>query len=395
MKLNIGHAAIFAIALAVVAVGPGSASAQTTDLAGRWLLNRDASQFPPGIGFTPDWFTQASGGGSSVPTGGGGGGRGGRRGGSAGGGRGYIPSFESDDDTKRMRQLTADARNPTVHLTIAETADTTTITDDSGEALTFYVDGRHEDLQLGGLSVGATARRVGGHLEVVYDVERDRTLRYTYSRTTPDRITVEVQFVEHGKAGDHATRVYDTAGGDGPTTTSSNSGKPDGVPAAGGTPKSAAASEPSEHSAAGTFAQEPGAELKGVKNIGLVVDASGPQAAACGLNQDALETALSKRLTDSGLSVRLNADEDTYVYINVMTSHAPNDLCVSRYDVFLYTHTTASLSYHKTPVLVQVSLLHEGGLAGGPSASHPSAVQKGLEQYVDLISSRIGDANKP
>src|SRR5262249_14412209 len=145
----------------------------------------------------------------------------------------------------------------------------------------------------------------------------------------------------------------------------------------------------------GTFAQEPGAELKGIKQIGLVVDASGPQAAACGLNQTEIETTLSKRLADAGLSVRLNADEDTYVYVNVMTSHAPNDLCVSRYDVFLYTHTTASLSYHATPVLVQVSLLHEGGLAGGPSATHPAAVQRGLEQYLDLCTTRITDANRP
>jgi hypothetical protein len=184
------------------------------------------------------------------------------------------------------------------------------------------------------------------------------------------------------------------AGGDATSTTSSNGSKPDAVAAAAPS-KAGGASEPAEHASSGTFAQEPGAELKGVRKLGLVVDASGPQAVACGLNQGALEAALSKRLTDAGLSVRLNADEDTYVYINVMTSHAPSDLCVSRYDVFLYTHTTASLSYHTTPVLVQVSLLHQGGLAGGPSATHPEAVQRGLEQYVDLFLTRISDANKP
>ena len=132
-----------------------------------------------------------------------------------------------------MRQLTADARNPSVHLTIAETADATTITDDSGEALTFYADGRHQELQLGGLSVGATARRAADHLEVVYEVERDRTLRYTYSRSSPSRITVDVDFIEHGKGGDHATRVYDMATGDGTaaTTTSANGARPDAGPA--------------------------------------------------------------------------------------------------------------------------------------------------------------------
>jgi hypothetical protein len=398
MKLKFGRTAILTMTMVVGIVGPHTALAQTTDLAGRWILNRDASQFPPEMGFTPDWFTNGNsatgaGGGASAPSGGG---RGGRRSGSAGGsGRGYIGTFESDDDTKRMKQLTADARNPTVHLTIAETADATTITDDSGEALTFYVDGRHQSLQLGGLSVGATARRVGDHLEIVYEVERDRTLRYTYSRATLNRIVVDVQFVEHGKNGDHATRVYESAAGadaSATTTTAANGSRLDAASAAGA-PKSAAASSP--NASPGTFAQEPGAELKGVKKIGLVVDASGPQAVACGLKQATIETALSQRLTGAGLNVRLNSDEDTYVYVNVMTSHAPNDLCVSRYDVFLYTNTTTALSYHSTPVLVQVSLLHQGGLAGGPAATHPDAVQKGLEQYVDLFLTRINDANKP
>jgi hypothetical protein len=371
MKLNIASVAILTIGVAVSPTAPRTVSAQITSaqiasLAGRWMLNREASQFAPEIGFTPNWFTQAS---RAAADPGGGGGRG-RRG---GGGSGYIPSIESEEDTKRTRQLTADARNPSVHLTIAETADAITITDDSGEALTFSLDGRHQVLQLGGLSVGATARRVAGHFEVVYEVERDRTIRYNYSRVTPQRIVVEVQFVDRGKLGDHATRMYDAA--------DAETAKP---------PAPSAPEHPAE-----TFAQEPGAELKGIKKIGLVIDASGPQAVACGLNQADIEMTLSKRLADAGLSVRLNADEDTYVYINVMTSHAPNDLCVSRYDVFLYTHTTASLSYHTTPVLVQVSLLHEGGLAGGPAATHPAAVQRGLEQYLDLCTTRITDANRP
>lgn len=378
MKMKFASLTVLAIGVAVSLTGPRTASAQTmTSLAGQWILNRDASQFPPEMGFTPDWFTQANRG--AANPGGGGGGRGRRGGGGGGGGGGgFIPSRESEEDTKRVRQLTADARNPSVHLTIAETPDAITITDDGGEALTFYADGRHEELQLGGLSVGATARRAADHFEVVYEVERDRTLRYSYSRGTPQRLVVEVQFVDHGKVGDHATRIYD-ATGDTPS------------PATSATP-TAAASAPERPS--GTFAQEPGAELKGIKKIGLVVDASGPQANACGLNQTDIETTLAKRLGDAGLSVRTNADEDTYIYVNVMTSHAPNDLCVSRYDVFLYTHTTASLSYHATPVLVQVSLLHEGGLAGGPAATHPAAVQRGLEQYIDLCTTRISDANR-
>ena len=69
-------------------------------------------------------------------------------------------------------------------------------------------------------------------------------------------------------------------------------------------------------------------------------------------------------------------------------------LCVSRYDAFLYTHTTAKLSYQSTPVLVQVSLLHNGSVAGGPPANHPTAVLRGLQDYVDQFCSRIQAANK-
>jgi hypothetical protein len=66
----------------------------------------------------------------------------------------------------------------------------------------------------------------------------------------------------------------------------------------------------------------------------------------------------------------------------------------SRYDVFLYTYTTAKLSYQETPVLVQVSLLHKGGIAGGAPAAHAEGVLRGEQEYVDQFSTRIRDANK-
>ena len=119
-----------------------------------------------------------------------------------------------------------------------------------------------------------------------------------------------------------------------------------------------------------------------------------PQAAACGLSQGTLETAVSKRLSDAGFRVLRNSDEDTYVYVNVITTSLSTGLCVSRYDVFLYTHTTAKLSYQETPVLVQVSLLHKGGIAGGAPAAHAEGVLRGVQEYVDQFSTRIRDANK-
>jgi hypothetical protein len=128
--------------------------------------------------------------------------------------------------------------------------------------------------------------------------------------------------------------------------------------------------------------------------LGIVVEELSSQAAGCGLNQGALEAAVSKHLSDAGFKVLRNSDEDTYVYVSVLTASLPSGLCVSRYDAFLYTHTTAKLSYQQTPVLVQVSLLHKGGIAGGASASHAGEVVRGLQEYIDQFSTRIRDANK-
>src|SRR5205823_877559 len=110
-------------------------------------------------------------------------------------------------------------------------------------------------------------------------------------------------------------------------------------------------------------------------------------AAACGLKHDPLDAALSKRLTDAGFTVKRQSDDDTYVYVNINTTSATipssSSLCVSRYDVFVYTHAAAKLSYGTSTVLVQVSLLHDGGLAGGTAAAHATGVQKGLEGILD------------
>ena len=143
-----------------------------------------------------------------------------------------------------------------------------------------------------------------------------------------------------------------------------------------------------------TFNQQPDGELKGLTNLGLVVEGLTPQAAACGLSQGTLETAVAKRLSDAGFRVLRNSDEDTYVYVNVIATSLSTGLCVSRYDVFLYTYTTAKLSYQERPVLVQVSLLHKGGLAGGAPAAHAEGVLRGVQEYVDQFSTRIHDANK-
>ena len=140
--------------------------------------------------------------------------------------------------------------------------------------------------------------------------------------------------------------------------------------------------------------QKADAELKGIALVGVVVEDLNPQAAACGLKQDAIESAATKILGDSGLKVMRNSDNDTYVYLNVQTSSIPSGLCVSRYDAYLYTHTMATLSYQATPVLVQVSLIHEGGLAGGSAAGHGATIVRSLSEYVGQIAARIRRANQ-
>jgi hypothetical protein len=190
-------------------------------------------------------------------------------------------------------------------------------------------------------------------------------------------LVVEVQFVERG-GGDRVRRVYETAS----TPPSTAETAPDRL--------SAEPSNPQPQ----TFNQQPGAELKGLTKLGIVVEGLSPQAATCGLNQASLETAVTTRLSSAGFKVLPNSDEDTYVYVNVITTSLSTGLCVSRYDTFLYTHTTAKLSYHETPVLVQVSLLHKGGIAGGAPAAHAEGVLRGVQEYVDQFSTRIRDANR-
>ena len=141
-------------------------------------------------------------------------------------------------------------------------------------------------------------------------------------------------------------------------------------------------------------AQKPDAELKGITVVGLVVEEMGSQEVACGFSQETFEKAVSKILTDAGLKVVRNSDEDTYLYVHINTLSVPTNVCVSRFDTTLYTHTTTKLSYQDQPVLVQVSLLHSGGLSGGGVNGHAENVLRGVRQYVERFASRISAASK-
>jgi len=342
-----------------------------TAIAGRWSLNFQTSQFPREIGFSAGWMSGGVTGEGSTS------GRG-----SSGGVNAWMPRPESADDAKRLEILTTDVRSPAVRLTIAVTPSAVTITDDQDHARTIHPDGKEEVLHLGDVPVGTIAKwENGGRLAVLYHVAEGRDLRVTYSNVqnvNPPQLQVDTEFVERGGP-KKIVRVYDRAG--------AIAAPSEAIASPAAQPANAPPPPPA-------VAQGADVELKGLVNIGVVVEDLGRQAISCGLKQDAIEAAVTKSLTDAGLKVRRNSDEDTYIYVDILTSSLSTGVCVSRYDVFLYSHTTATLSYQRTPALVQVSLLHKGGIAGGAPAAHTDGVMRGIKENVDQFAARIRDASK-
>jgi hypothetical protein len=45
-------------------------------------------------------------------------------------------------------------------------------------------------------------------------------------------------------------------------------------------------------------------------------------------------------------------------------------------------------------VLVQVSLMHRGGIGSSALSAHAATIQRGLEGYIDLFVTQIRQANK-
>jgi hypothetical protein len=140
--------------------------------------------------------------------------------------------------------------------------------------------------------------------------------------------------------------------------------------------------------------QRPDAALKGLTKLGLVLEDLSGDAIACGLKQDTLETTVSKHLSDAGFRVVRHSDDDTYMYVNINTAKVSTGLCVSRYDVTIYSHAAAKLPHTESPVLLQVELLHKGGIAGGAPDAHANGVTKSLIEFVDQFSTRIRNAGK-
>ncbi|HXD75104.1 MAG TPA: hypothetical protein VN628_15250 [Vicinamibacterales bacterium] len=362
------------LAFAAMAVAQSSSG-----LGGIWSLNRSASQFPPDLGFSIDTGGAIEPGEQPAQSGGRG-----RRGSSGGRASGtpFGTQRESYEDAQKRKLVTDEARNPPSRLTIIDDASVVVITNELGQTRMLHPNAREESVDIQGIPVPVTTLRDGTKLVVVYHVEQNRDVRFTYSASgAPARMTVDTEFLDHGN-GDKVTRVYDA--GLQPVVAAA-------APAASapGAPGSVPASSSRE-----SFDQRPGAEFRGLKDVGILVEDLGPDATACGLKRDAIEDTLAKKLSAGGLNVRRNSDEDTYLYVNIITNSTPTGTCTTRYDAFLYTHATAKLSYREQPVLVQVSLMHRGGIGTSGIASHAAAVSRGLETYVDTFLTQIRDANK-
>jgi hypothetical protein len=188
-------------------------------LAGHWKLNRELSEFPRevGFGFASSGDDSTSGGrqGSDRGTGGGGGRR--RGGGGSGGSRGSPGSFDSksvrvgEEDANKIKELIADARDPSPALAISQTETSVTITDAQDHARVFHPTGKEEIEQLDAGPIGSKSRWNGQQLIIQFTVTDNRVFRYLYSRLPSGQLLVETR-LEEGRARDKADaikRVYD------------------------------------------------------------------------------------------------------------------------------------------------------------------------------------------
>jgi hypothetical protein len=393
-------------ALAGVSAGRPSADADPPSLTGRWTLNRALSRIPGDIGFGMDLLP----GQAPDP---------GARSDIAGETAAAMALYrESVDDATRRDHLVEEVRRPPEELAITQTDEAVIVAMDNGRPRSFRPDGREAIQMLGRVPVVSVARWNGPRFEVRYKVQQNREVRYEYSRAAePLRLVVQVSFVERGGK-DTATLIYEAAREADPAAprpASPPSPKPQAPPdparppvfpppgglgglGQAGRPGSlpppsqpAAPTPPTPQDAPGPIG--PDAPLAGLARIGMVVEELRPQAATCGLSQAPLEALVTKAFTDAGLKVLRDSDEDTYVYVDINTSSLSTGLCVSRYDVYLFTHTMARLSHQSSPVLVQVQLLHQGGMAGGAAATHGDAVRRNVTQAVESFASRIRAAS--
>lgn len=365
------RAAISGALVALVMLGGEPLRAQSpTDLSGSWTLNRQLSQFPQEVGFSASFLPPQP----ERPT---------------GADRSRRVQSETQEEATRVRFLTDEVRLPPERLTIDVTPAIVTITPDPGAPRAVQPGRRDQAVKVGPITAITNSSWDASRLTTAYEAQNGRVIRYTYS-LDQNRLVVDVEFIEGRAVGDKVRRVYERA-----ASSASPSAVAAAQPAAAPpTPSSPPSSTPSSAPSPTGIDQRPDASLKGLTRLGVVVEGIGPEAAKCGLKEEAVEAAVTKRLTDAGLRIVRYSDDDTYLYVNINTVTASSALCVSRYDVTLYSHSAAKLPHTSSPVLLQAELLHKGGLAGGGPAVHAEGVLKSVLEYLDQFTTRIREANK-
>ena len=398
--------AALAVAASVAAVsGQGRPAAPVpVDLDGSWRLNREQSQFPRDLGFGMDVI----GGGRTTIT---------DPGGRGGGGSSVSPGLvanrpASREEAENSKQLVNEVRNPPAGLTVASSAGTIVVTTEGGRARKYYPDGREAFTELDAAPVATVTRWEASRLVIRYKVEPGREVRYTVSRkASPPQLVIQAELLERGGR-DTVVRIYEPAGAGEPAPAAPAAAErapqqaPPVIPLPSQRPGAAPPPQPPadaakplvpavpSSAAPANLDQTPGAELKGLSALGIVVEDLGAEAASCGLRQEAIEAAAAKSLSAAGLKVLRNTVEDTYVYIRVVTAATTTGTCFSRYDAYVYSYTAATMSYGSRPALVQVSLLNRGGMTASGIKGHGEAVIRALAQYVDQFAAQIRDANK-
>ena len=118
----------------------------------------------------------------------------------------------------------------------------------------------------------------------------------------------------------------------------------------------------------------------------MSVERSGAQAVTCELNGGSRNRGI-KRLTDAGFSVRRTR---TRTLNNQCDQHQPRQwrVCLKVRRLSLHARDRQSV-LPRSAVLVQVSLIHRGGIGSSVPAAHAGAVGRGLESYIDLFVTQI------
>ena len=176
------------LAFAALALGQSSSG-----MGGIWSLNRAASQFPPDLGFSIDTSAGIDPAQAAQPDT-----RRGRRGSSGRtSGTPFAAQRESYEDAQKRKLITDEARNPPSRMTIIDEPSVVVITNELGQTRTLHPTAREESVDIQGIPVPVTTLRDGAKLVVVYHVEQNRDVRYTYFKTDA-RLTVETEFLDSG-----------------------------------------------------------------------------------------------------------------------------------------------------------------------------------------------------